>query len=470
MIFCEVTITMDDYGTQTTTEEIFEIRTANETLSEGADDDPKMLFGDLWLTGEVSVMFADAGCGKSLLAVQIGESIARGRPIEPMEMTVRAQKVLYIDLEQSASQFRRRYTEEAELGSMRRLSPRAKRHRFSDSFLRPSIRNATYLKAANLAPMIEKSGAKVVIIDNIAFLQKYMIPRETAAVMLELRRLRNRYGLSILVLTHTARPVRRRGISASDMACSSVMANYADNIFAIGTSGADSSMRYVKHIKPGAAALAFGSAHLPYFRIVKIDDKFPAFKFLDYHSEDCVVAGDGANFEWSRVREIKRLSEDGNSIRRIAALLKMSKTTVQRYLKMAPAVLETPKKKSEPVFYMFERCLYERCFGCGMCSRRAAHNRFLVQSNIHGHDDCPDDCDICGPLRYSPNDTDVDPHLKQLSDEHYEQLREWLIGGKKAQRPIYPGARRYGRVSTNWRPGTEPSPEEEMDELVATLM
>src|SRR4051812_37256133 len=105
---------MDKHETQTTHEDIFEIKTANECLAEGPDEPAKMLFGDLWLTGELSVMFAEAGVGKSLLAVQIAESIARGTAIEPFEMTAGPQRVLYIDLEQSAAQFRRRYTAETD--------------------------------------------------------------------------------------------------------------------------------------------------------------------------------------------------------------------------------------------------------------------------------------------------------------------------------------------------------------------
>ena len=44
---------------------------------------PKFLFGEFWLEGELSILFADTGQGKSVLAVQIAESIrgaSRSRP------------------------------------------------------------------------------------------------------------------------------------------------------------------------------------------------------------------------------------------------------------------------------------------------------------------------------------------------------------------------------------------------------
>ena len=38
------------------------------------------LFGPLWREGELAVLFGESGAGKSILDVQIAESIARGRP------------------------------------------------------------------------------------------------------------------------------------------------------------------------------------------------------------------------------------------------------------------------------------------------------------------------------------------------------------------------------------------------------
>lgn len=454
---------MENHEARSTHKEIFEMMTANECLAAAADGQPLMLFGDLWLTGELSVMFAGAGSGKSLLAVQITESIASGRSIEPFEMTAPAQKVLYIDLEQGASQFRGRYTSElGEAPGKKRVS-KPKRHCFSDNFIRPFITDVTTIKASDLAPIIETSGTKVLIIDSIAHLQRYSIPRETANVMRELRRLKNRYGLSILVLTHTARSAARRGLEATDMACGSVMVNLADNIFAIGQRRSDSSARYIKHIKPGAAALSFGSAHLPWFKIVKRDDTFPAFEFQDYGSEALLIAGDGDSYEWRVIRQIKQKSVAGATIREIADVLNMSKSTVQRYLKMAPEEWgnEPERKAAEPVFYTFEKCIYERCRGCGHCGGRSGHNKFGTPGNIYGHGICPDDCDICGPRRYNLDDP-VDPDLKELSETFYENLRQWLIDGKRGERPKYPGQRRYGIAAAGWFPNSENWTDEQL--------
>ena len=43
---------------------------------------PKMLFGEFWFESELCILFADTNLGKSILAVQIGDSISRGIPIK----------------------------------------------------------------------------------------------------------------------------------------------------------------------------------------------------------------------------------------------------------------------------------------------------------------------------------------------------------------------------------------------------
>ena len=67
----------------------------------------KKLAGDLWFEGENAVLFADTNAGKSILAVQIADSISRGVAIDPLELTAVAQPVIYFDFEMEAPQFRR---------------------------------------------------------------------------------------------------------------------------------------------------------------------------------------------------------------------------------------------------------------------------------------------------------------------------------------------------------------------------
>src|SRR5947208_166020 len=74
----------------------------------------EQLFGPFWLLDEVSILYAPPGVGKSALATQIAESLARGVPFAPFEnpegRELKPQRVLYLDFELTRWQFTQRYT------------------------------------------------------------------------------------------------------------------------------------------------------------------------------------------------------------------------------------------------------------------------------------------------------------------------------------------------------------------------
>lgn len=60
----------------------FTIRSGAEWYAQNDDLLPEaQLFGDLWMQNDLCIMFADTNIGKSILAVQIADSISRGLPI-----------------------------------------------------------------------------------------------------------------------------------------------------------------------------------------------------------------------------------------------------------------------------------------------------------------------------------------------------------------------------------------------------
>ncbi|CAN5585373.1 hypothetical protein BH10ACI3_BH10ACI3_24590 [soil metagenome] len=441
-----------------------DMRPAGEWLDEAGYSEPKTLLGELWHEGEMAVLFGDTSSGKSLLAVQVAESIARGVAMEPFEMTAEAQKVLLLDLGGSAMQFRRRYTSEPDGDEP------ARKYEFSPNLIRVSLKGAVQIAPAKIAAAVEKTGAKVLVIDSLAFLQKYSLPRETVVVMRELRRLQKRFGLSILVLMNTARYVNVRGIIAADIPCASVVTSYADNIFAVGRSGSRSSVRYLKHIKSSLNDATYGAAHVPYFAIMREGGNFPSFQHTGYASEAAVRANDDDHWEWQRIRDIQKLAEQQKPIRDIAEELGLTRSTVHRLLSMAgdapplptPAAVVGERVKE---FFMREKCIVNGCHGCPTCVGRAARSYAGIPGTlITGHDNsCPDDCDMCGPTRYAPGDTDVDPQLKLLSENHYKALRRWLLSNKEGPRPVYPMARRYGHEKAGWKPGSENWTEEQLN-------
>lgn len=70
------------------------------------------LYGDFWRTGEVSVLFGESGVGKSLLATQIAEVIARGSQdsINGLPTATEPRNAIYFDFGRTREQFGRIYS------------------------------------------------------------------------------------------------------------------------------------------------------------------------------------------------------------------------------------------------------------------------------------------------------------------------------------------------------------------------
>jgi hypothetical protein len=249
---------------------VFSLATGNRWMELGEREPaPKMLFGEFWHSGELSILFADTNVGKSVLAVQIANSIAGGKPIAPFALDAGPATVLYVDFELSVKQFYQRYT--GAEGD----------HNFPDGFYRSEFRpegiqddtSANYDDQiiAGIASKIRFLNATVLIIDNISCLRGGI---ENASVALNLikslKKLKSDYNLSILVLAHT--PKRRNPgvpITTDDMHGSKLLINLADSAFSIGTSAADPHLRYLKQIKQRSTGQVYGEDHVCLCRITK---------------------------------------------------------------------------------------------------------------------------------------------------------------------------------------------------------
>jgi len=337
-------------------EDIFTVRTANEWLRAAKSEPvPKMLFGEFWLEGEMALLFGETGSGKSMLAVQIAESIARGRPIAPAALEATPQKVLYIDFELSGKQFEMRYTKDHEPGHGEFLK---KHYRFSDKLHRVEIGTAfrlpdgfrsleAYLLSA-IKRLVNETGASVVVIDNITYLKRSYGVRECLEFMQGLNRMKKELGLSILVLARSERRDTARPVSFSDLYGAKILCNFADNVFAAGKSRIDRSLRYIKHIKPRSTEMIHDASHVPVFRIGKIGKNFLGFEHETFAPEADHLQKVHETRDWAVIDEIKRLSDLGMTIRAIAGQLNMPKSNVHRMLQMwKPPEAETHEEREE---------------------------------------------------------------------------------------------------------------------------
>ena len=239
----------------------------------------KMLFGEFWHKGELCILFADTNVGKSVLAVQIGNSIALGKPIAPFALGARRSIVLYIDFELSAKQFYKRYTH-----------PRGN-YNFTDKFLRAQYNSGIKVPdgyssydeyiLAGIEHKVRQVKAGVLIIDNITCLRG---GTENATIALKLmqnlKALKTDLNLSVLVLAHTPKKHNPGApISTDDLHGSKLLINFADSAFSIGKSSTHHGLCYLKQIKQRNTEQVYGEDNVCLCRIQK-PGNFLRFHFM----------------------------------------------------------------------------------------------------------------------------------------------------------------------------------------------
>lgn len=264
--------------------DLLEVKTANKWIEQASwRPIPRMLFSEFWFEQELCILFADTNVGKTILAVQIADSISRGQSIPGFKLETKAQKVIYCDFELNDKQFQSRYSRNYEYP-----------YQFSDNFLRVEINpDADFPEDASfefaLSNAIERvitdNGAKIVIIDNITYLRhENERAKDALPLMKHLKRLKSKYNLSLLVLAHTPKRDLTKPLTRNDLQGSKVLMNFCDSSFAIGESSSDSSFRYIKMIKVRSTEHIYDSYNIMVCQITK-PDNFLHFNFLHLDSE-----------------------------------------------------------------------------------------------------------------------------------------------------------------------------------------
>jgi archaellum biogenesis ATPase FlaH len=294
------------------------------------EPEAKQLLGELWHQDELCMLFADTNIGKSVLAVQIGESIARGQSVGPFACKAEPERVAYFDFELTRRQFLMRYSKGNE------------DYRFSDDFYRAEFNFAEGLSPdvdenelliAAIEYKINRVNAKIVILDNITCLRGGTENSAVAlSLMKSLKALKTTNKLSILVLAHT--PKRRNStkpISADDLHGSKLLVNFADSVFTLGKSSAESGLCYLKQIKQRNTRQRYGEDNVCLCRLEK-PGTFLQFKFDGYSNERHHLLTRTAADRLHLADEIAAFSAEGYSQRDISDRLGISAATVNRAL------------------------------------------------------------------------------------------------------------------------------------------
>ncbi|MCU4188628.1 AAA family ATPase [Flavobacterium sp. HXWNR29] len=310
----------------------FIIKTANEWI-EGAKarPKPKMLFGELWFENEVGILFSDTNLGKSIITVQIAVNIAAGSSSCGLQNEVEPQMVIYFDFELSDKQFENRYSNDY-----------AEHYQFPSNFIRAEI-NDEYMCnnivdfekefIKSLEATIIENDVKVIIIDNLTYLKNETEKAKDAlSLMKELKALKNKHNLSMLILAHTPKRDSSKPLTKNDLSGSKMLINFCDSAFAIGESSSEKGLKYIKQIKQRNTEQRYGAENVILCEIEKTNS-FLQFSFMDFGNEyEHLKTVEIANKD-DRNDLVLELHNQGKSNVAIADELSLSEGTIRYILK-----------------------------------------------------------------------------------------------------------------------------------------
>ena len=225
----------------------------------------RMLFDECWGEGELVMFIGESGVGKTIFSLQLGDAIARGRPIDGFRMTALRQKTLYVDLKHSDMQIRARYAS-------------ARGRKFSENLYCESppvpADLVTWLHAT-----IKAHGYRVVIVDDIFALSRtYTGTRETLTAMRELRRLTRELSISMLVLAGSRKPPKQI-VSEADLMSNRILCDAADSIFALGHHPHKPGHRYLIQTRSAMRPVYWTEHNAPVCSLAHRVDGMLAFRF-----------------------------------------------------------------------------------------------------------------------------------------------------------------------------------------------
>jgi RecA-family ATPase len=294
---------------------------------------PKMLFGSFWFEGELCILFADTNLGKSILAVQIADSITKTYCIEPFGNQAEAGTcVLYLDFELSSKQFESRYVD-SRWGS----------YLFADEFYRSEFNPEaddpviydnyeTHVKE-QIERAVKETKPRVLIIDNITYMRNgTQTAKDALPLMKTLKALKTKYQLSVLVLAHTPKRNAFKPLTVNDLQGSKMLINFADSAFAIGASHSTPGFRYLKQIKQRSQKEEYSENNICLISREKY------LNFLRYNFEGYAAERDHLRRSTNQrdeliTQQVLQLHQQGHSLRQIAEEVRIHYTTVGRIVK-----------------------------------------------------------------------------------------------------------------------------------------
>ena len=318
----------------TVNKELFIVKSTNEWIEQGKKTPiPRILFDKFWFENELCILFADTNLGKSILAVQIGNSISKGQAIPDFALGATKQKVVYFDFELSTKQFQIRYCDEWSSQDCYTFDENFVRIEFNPNMELPKkIKFEDYL-IQELEKVIIDTESKIVIVDNITYLKDGTEKANDALpLMKKLKALKHKYDLSILALAHTPKRDLSKPLIKNDLQGSKMLMNLCDSSFAIGESHADKDLRYLKQIKQRNCEQAYNADNVVICEVDK-SDNFLQFKFMGYGRELEHLKPQSNEDKIKKKQEAAALKTQGLSNSEIGRRVGVSEKTIRNWFK-----------------------------------------------------------------------------------------------------------------------------------------
>ena len=320
----------------------------NRILRAKLQPNPKQMVGSFWKEGEIMVLFAYTGTGKTAFAMQIARAISEGESIfKDNEGNVilvnecNPKKVLYYDAELSDKQFQNRSSNDYE-----------NEYKYSDLFFVMQVNRNYNLKddetfSESIIDSIEdkviNEKIEVVIIDNLHCLQEALENSKDAKPLMDkLVNLKHKYKISLMIVGHTPKQHLFQEMGLKDLQGSSAISVQLDTCIAIGNSIKNEQTKYLKEVKIRDGEYHFGRDNVITVELYSNDNNLLEMKFICFDKEASHLKGMDSE---ELIETVLELSESGDSYRTIENKTGISKSKVGNIIKKNE-VIDTLSKKN----------------------------------------------------------------------------------------------------------------------------
>lgn len=295
----------------------FEYTTLNEVVEDGMKAEKReYLYKNLWIEKELTVFFGAANVGKSMIAVQIAEEIAK-----------KGKTVMYFDYELSEQQLSDRYETEDGKGH----------YVFSENLLRPNLDVDKYCvdkeRLKKLFQRMEEAtdlGIKIFIVDNITYLNSNLQKgNEAAKFIINFKSKMELLGISVLLLGHSPKVKDNAILTLDKLAGSKNLSNFIDSCFAVGKAVGERKV-YIKQLKARSCAISMDENHVLVGTLTKREDGFTEFAEEGFAVEKELLKGK-ADITPQK-EQAYRLYKEGKKFREIGRRIGINDKTAKAWV------------------------------------------------------------------------------------------------------------------------------------------